>query len=169
MKLSDALALIETGLDLATHKKWADLGCGAGLFTRALASRLSNGSTIYAIDKHKPHIESMNGVQIENVQMDFVESPLPFTTIDGILMANSIHFVKDKILFVRNISRMLNKNGVWIMVEYDTDEANRWVPFPVSFESLKKIFEKAGYMTVRKLSSVPSIYRRGSIYSALIQ
>ncbi len=30
---------------------WADLGCGSGIFTYALASLLKKGSTIYAIDR----------------------------------------------------------------------------------------------------------------------
>jgi hypothetical protein len=33
----------------------------------------------------------------------------------------------------------LGPDGQWIIVEYDTDKANTWVPFPLSFANLKKV------------------------------
>ena len=53
MELGEAISLIQTD-EIIQDKQttWADLGCGSGLFTRALAGLLYTGSTIYAIDKN---------------------------------------------------------------------------------------------------------------------
>jgi len=53
-----------------------------------------------------------------------------------------------------------------LVVEYNTDTANRWVPYPVSFYNLKKFFETYSYVT-EKLGLFPSRYQ-GNMYSAII-
>ena len=43
MKVSDATTLIKTGIpDRIKNTAWADLGCGSGIFTNALASLLGD-------------------------------------------------------------------------------------------------------------------------------
>ncbi len=59
--------------------RWADLGCGSGLFTLALASLLPAASTVYAIDRY-PAIRSQltpNQVSIQPKKADFVKQNLP--------------------------------------------------------------------------------------------
>ena len=52
MQLSEAIELIQK-INIPGNKPqvWADLGCGDGLFTRALATLLPEGSIIHAVDK----------------------------------------------------------------------------------------------------------------------
>ena len=46
MTVDEAAALFGTApID---GRNWADLGCGDGIFTRALASKLAAGSTVHA-------------------------------------------------------------------------------------------------------------------------
>ncbi len=88
--------------------RWADLGCGDGLFTHALASFLPAGSTIYGVDKSsglKPQTTT-SGVNIIPVKADFITDPLPFDSLDGIIMANALHYVKDKNRFSSKIESL---------------------------------------------------------------
>jgi hypothetical protein len=56
----------------------------------------------------------------------------------------------------------------FLIVEYDTDESSRWVPYPVSMKKLTSLFTDAGYSSITMLRSRPSVYRRAALYAALV-
>lgn len=171
MNLKDAVDLIRP-VESFVKSTWADLGCGSGLFTHALATLLPPGSSIYAVDQNiNSFIENhdMINVSVIPIEMNFESGELPFDKLDGILMANSIHFVKDKMKLIRKLESAFHGSGIFIVVEYDTDVANRWVPYPVSYLSLQKLFRLAGYASVIKLNEKRSVFQRGNLYSALIR
>ncbi|MFT3704428.1 MAG: class I SAM-dependent methyltransferase [Agriterribacter sp.] len=150
---------------------WADLGCGSGLFTYALATYLEKGSTIYAVDTSKQLQDSITpgGISIKALQADFVKDVLPIQQLDGILMANALHYVKDKLSFIHQTSRYTQSNARFLIVEYDTDKpVKTWVPYPVSFASLETVFKTAGYSNIQRLGSHPSVFGN-TIYAAIIQ
>jgi ubiquinone/menaquinone biosynthesis C-methylase UbiE len=142
MKLSDAIELINNhNIDTSSTQTWADLGCGSGTFTFALASLLPAGSTIYAIDRSKSSLtkipSEINNIVIEKKEADFTIDEIP-NELDGILMANSFHYVRNKELFLDKIIAHIKKAGIIIIVEYDTEKSNPWIPYPLSFNSLFK-------------------------------
>jgi ubiquinone/menaquinone biosynthesis C-methylase UbiE len=172
MQFKEVVELIANDFISGVNRQvWADLGCGSGTFTAALANLLSEDSLIYAVDKSKIDLDRIPTqfeiVTIEKIQADFTRKKLP-GNLDGILMANSFHYVREKDLFIRKIETHLKKEGCFLIVEYDTEISNTWVPFPVNYNSLKTLFEKEGYR-VEKLKEKSSIYRKENIYSALIQ
>jgi trans-aconitate methyltransferase len=172
MEIQQAIALIKNRvIDRRAVQVWADLGCGDGLFTRALATQLAAGSTIYAVDQNKgvlQQVQKQGAIFIKPVQANFVTDTLPVAKLDGILMANALHFVQDQSGFIKKLQGYLSNDACFIMVEYDTDVANRWVPYPLSFTSLQQLFKQSGYATVKRLHEQPSLYGRANIYSAII-
>jgi trans-aconitate methyltransferase len=173
MQPSEAITMLEpAGWVSNTPQTWADLGCGKGIFTVALSSLLPTGSTVYAIDRDADNLRFVptqyQGKNIETKQADFTINPsLPL--LDGILMANSLHFVRDRNNFGLMLRSMLKENGRLLIVEYDTDSANRWVPFPVSFVSLEKWASQTGFRNVKRLKERASIYQRSKMYSAVAE
>ena len=172
MQLSEAISLINSEhLNQSVPAEWADLGCGSGLFSHALAHFLPEGSRIHAIDKAvilKPQVLA-NGVQLLPAQKDFVTDELALPPLDGVLMANALHYVKDKPLLIEKLKRALKTEGCFLIVEYDTDKpVPVWVPYPTSFSTLSRLFQSAGYRSVEKLGERPSRYGRGNLYAALI-
>jgi SAM-dependent methyltransferase len=171
MDPSSAVSLIQTPLLTRSHPtRWADLGAGSGLFTKALAGLLYAGSEIYAVDKKPASLFSdfSQDIILHRLTLDFVTDELPFNDLDGILMANSFHYVKEKELFIKKLEQTLKKTGMLIMIEYDSNiPAGNWVPYPVDFLNLKTLFMKAGFGTVEKLCEYPSVYGR-KMYSAVI-
>lgn len=178
MRLSDATALLDHPA-LRDHlakptapgqapapSHWADLGCGSGLFTLALAHFLAPDSTIDAIDLH-PSITGQvtnSGVTIRPHTADFTRDGLSLNEYDGILMANSVHYVRDKPVF---LTRIKNVPAV-LLVEYDTDRpVPRWVPYPLSLSSASTLLAAGGWPHVQKLGSRPSSFGRANLYAAL--
>src|SRR5437870_910905 len=100
MELQQAIQLIQNNIiDTNSVQQWADLGCGSGLFTNALATLLHTGSTIHAVDKNISSFRKTNNNKntiINPLQLDFVSSNLPLNDLDGVLMANSLHYVKNR-------------------------------------------------------------------------
>lgn len=173
MRSRDAIEMLaNSGVEGLGPTTWADLGCGAGTFTLALAHLLHAGSIIRAVDLDDSALRRIprehEGVEISTNRGDFTAQPWPFTDLNGILMANSLHYVEHQEAFIRTCGSYMAPQGRLLVVEYDTSEASRWVPFPLSQTRLTALFERAGY-SVRVLRSRPSIYRRAPLYAAVMQ
>jgi trans-aconitate methyltransferase len=170
MTLNQAIDLIrDPHLLVPGRTTWVDLGSGEGLFTRALASLLQAGSKIFAVDREvelKGSIYSTPGVSIEMIKADFIRDDWPFDSLDGLMMANAFHFVKDKIPFIGKMVDHLKPAASLLVIEYDMDRSNRWVPYPISFQKLVQLFEGLGLGKFSKINQRPSVYNRSSIYSA---
>ena len=158
MTVDEAAALIaDPRIDGTT---WADLGCGDGTFTRALAALLPPGGVIHAMDRDRRVLagipRSSSGTSIVTHTGDFTEFPWPFAGLDGVLLANALHYVRDQAAFIRACAPALTRRR-FLIVEYDTDQANPWVPYPISRRALKELFTAAGYQSFAVLGSRPSV------------
>lgn len=172
MTRSEATDLIKSGIYPADMPQtWADLGAGNGLFSQALATQLANGSVIYPIDTAavvKTITSPTSGVSIKPIQMDMTSAELN-VRFDGVLMANSMHFVQDQQAFLLKWVNALKPGGRILVVEYDLTEPNPWVPFPISFNALVKLATSVGCREISRLAEKPSLYNHSVIYSALMQ
>ena len=171
MTPEDALALIRDASVGDARATWADLGCGDGTFTLALATLLPAGSTIHAVDRDAVALRQIPrehaGTTIVTHNADFARPPWPFEDLDGILLANSLHYVRDQKPFLGQCEASM-KSPRFLIVEYDTDQANRWVPYPISRRKLEDLFTGHGQASIRWLGTRPSLYRRASLYAAMV-
>jgi trans-aconitate methyltransferase len=172
MQLNEAMDMI-SGAPIRTDipTSWADLGCGDGLFTRALARLLAPGSTIVAFDLQCSNRDEItaNRVHIRFRQSDFLSAGLSLPSLNGCMMANSLHYVREKTRLINNLKKHLAADGMFLIVEYDTVTANPWIPFPVDRDSLKKLFISAGYSNFMILGTRRSIYRNARLYASAIR
>jgi SAM-dependent methyltransferase len=152
---------------------WADVGSGEGAFTLALADLLGATGRIYSIERDAAALRSQREtmterfprVPIEYMRTDFTK-PLDLPPLDGIVMANSLHFHRDKEPLVRRLAAHLKEQGRFVLVEYDADRGNAWVPYPISYEKWEKLAVSAGLTGTRLIARVPSRFL-GAIYSAV--
>ena len=140
MTLSDAQDLIRPALTFRSGN-WADIGAGTGMFTLALQSLLEEG-TIYAVDKN-PHVlyslKSSERVTIVVEEGDF-NRPLNLPQLDGIIMANTLHYTPNPEEVLTNILHHLRPGGLFILAEYETPKAlPPWVPFPLPFQQFQQL------------------------------
>jgi SAM-dependent methyltransferase len=160
------------GFDAAGPAVWADLGCGAGTFTIALASLLAPGSTIHAVDRDAAALRQLptesHGVTIVTRVADLAADVTGIDRLDGVLMANSLHYLPDPSGVLERWSKRLAPSGRFVIVEYDTDVANRWVPFPISRTKLPALFAGGHAPHIRDLGRRRSIYHRAPLYAVMI-
>ncbi len=165
MNHADLVELIRDGV-AGAGMRWADLGAGEGAFTVALAEVLGPGARITAVDRDGGALRRLVGRPgIETVTSDFT-GPLGLSGLDGVLMANSLHFVRDKRPVLELVRHMLRAGGRLVIVEYGTDRGNPWVPHPFSYGSWERMAAEAGFKDTRLLRKIPSSHF-GNMYAAL--
>lgn len=168
MEIEEARLLLPE-LDSGKTELWADMGCGSGTFTYALAQQLSSGSDIIAVDHSQQKLlKSYNDVKIDFIKADFEKADLTFPPLDGILLANSLHFIREKQMLIHRIEKHFRAgNERWIIIEYDHSVPSQWEPYPIPFKDLKQLFLNAGYSKIEKTGERKSRYG-GVMYAAEI-
>jgi ubiquinone/menaquinone biosynthesis C-methylase UbiE len=153
---------------------WADFGAGSGAFTLALRELAGPDVEIWSIDRDASALRAQREAfdrqfpnsKLHTTTADFTK-PLALPPLDGILAANAIHFVRDQVLLLGDWRAYLKPGGRIVLVEYDTDTGNSWVPHPVSFASLANLARDAGYSPPELLAVHPSRYHN-RMYAAVL-
>jgi ubiquinone/menaquinone biosynthesis C-methylase UbiE len=159
--------------NLAAGGHWADMGAGSGAFTFALRELIGPDAIIHAVDKDASSLASLEqGFQrrfhsVEGLQAlrADIGAGIRLGPLDGILMANSLHFFPDKESVLGRMLSLLKPGGWLLLVEYNVDRGNAWVPFPLSYSSFERLASKAGFSEPRLLATHASNFLR-EFYSA---
>lgn len=172
MNHDDHVALLRDGI-AALGGVWADLGSGSGAFTLALADLLGPTARIYSVDRdERALLEQQRAMRASFPECalsyrvaDFTQ-PLDLPQLDGVVMANSLHFQRDKDSVLRLVRGYLKPHGRLILVEYNADSGNPWVPYPLSYTTWEALARANGFVETRLLAARPSRFLR-EIYSAV--
>lgn len=171
MEHAEAVALIR-GAVSTEEGTWADLGAGSGVFTRALSELLGRDGLVYAVDRNASALhrlrEMSSGARVVLREGDFTKA-LDLEPLDGILMANALHFVRRHERVVSGVLAGLKRGGAFVLVEYDLQRGNPWVPFPVSLEKFRQLAPRVGLTVPRPLGRRRSRYGHGDIYAAVAE
>ena len=175
MEHADHVRLLREGVS-GPGGVWADFGAGSGAFTLALAELIGPGSELHAIDRDAGALRELArrmaarfpGVALHTRAADFAR-PLapPLPPLDGLVMANALHYVpsRDQPRVVQLLKGTLRPGGRWLMVEYNVDRGNPWVPHPLSFHTWEALAHQCGFEHVRLLATRPSSFLK-EFYSA---
>jgi SAM-dependent methyltransferase len=105
------------------------------------------------------------GARVHWLKADFTR-PLELPHLDGLVMANSLHFQRDKRPVLHLVAAYLKPNGRFLLIEYDADRGNPWVPHPLSYRTWERVAAENGLSGTRLLHRVPSRHL-DAIYSAV--
>ena len=78
-----------------------------------------------------------------------------------------MHYVaRDRrVAVIQALAAHLRPGGRFVVVEYDVDRGNPWVPYPFSYGSWERLAEMAGLTVTRQIGRVPSRFL-DAIYAA---
>ncbi len=154
---------------------WADFGAWQGAFTLALAELLGPGAVIHAIDQEGRALRAQQAAmaarfpetRVSYHTADFTRR-LELPPLDGLVMANSLHFIPDarKVEVVRLLKSYLREQGRMLLVEYNVDRGNPWVPHPLSYPTWERLAGECGFASTRLLARRPSSFLH-EFYSAV--
>jgi ubiquinone/menaquinone biosynthesis C-methylase UbiE len=152
---------------------WADLGSGSGAFTLALRDVAGEAVKIYSVDQDRHSLEEQKqrfsqmfpGTDITYVVQSFVD-PIDLPLLDGIIMANSLHYVEEQSALLKSIRKYLKPHGKLVLIEYNDDMGNQWVPYPVDYEKFITLASQSGFEPPKLLGKIPSQFLK-EIYSAV--
>ncbi len=128
---------------------------------------------IFSVDKDRPALarqQKARGLRFAQaptsvVLADFTE-PLDLPPLEGVVMANSLHFTEDKGPALNLVHGYLKPGGRLIVVEYDVDRGNPWVPFPFSFDTWSRLALEHGFSRPELIGRHQSRWLSG-LYSAV--
>ena len=171
-RIQKATALLGPGIPMPGGM-WADFGCGDGVFTLALHSLIGPDGEIYAVDRDRHALdalmrhcaESSPDAVIHPLQADFTR-PLTLPPLDGLVMANSLHFAQAKAVVLRQLASLLKPGGRLIVVEYNTSRGSSAVPYPLDERDFLKLAGEAGLRDARVIARIPSSFM-GEMYAGL--
>jgi SAM-dependent methyltransferase len=164
--------LIEAGIP-GPGGTWGDFGSGTGIFTVALSNLIGSTGEIYSVDRDGAALATQQRVfsqaamtgRVHFLVADFTE-PIALPPMDGIVMANSLHFIDQKKPVLAQAMSYLKPGGRLIVVEYNTSFGNHWVPYPIPLPSLQRLAMCAGFAAAHPLATIPSSFL-GEMYSCL--
>jgi SAM-dependent methyltransferase len=108
-------------------------------------------------------------VEIIVVEGDF-NNKLDLPPLDGIVIANALHYAKDHLKVLNNMIGLLKSGGRFIIVEYDTDAPNApWVPYPVSFNTYQSLCRQTGLSQPKLVGTTQSRYGYEQIYASVVE
>lgn len=172
MEHADHVNLLRRGIP-QPGGEWADFGSGTGAFTLALAELIQPTGTIFSIDRDgsalKAQEEQMSAhfpeVRVHYLKANYAH-PLELPPLDGLIAANTLHFLRDKEPILNLLFAYLKPTGRMILVEYNVENGNFAVPYPLPYPAWEKLSKRAGFVKTQLLATRPSRFLR-EIYSAL--
>ena len=109
--------------------EWLDMGCGAGMYTLAMAERAGDGGLVHAVDLWAEGIGNLRaeiGLRgLKNIRPLVADlgKPLPLRgdSMDGILMAAVLHDLREEGIqdgALAEVRRLLKRHGMFAVVEF---------------------------------------------------
>ena len=169
---ADHVNLIRNGVP-SSGGVWADFGSGTGAFTLALVELLGPTGEIYSIDQNAAALKTQAQLLCERFPGNIVHyrradftRPIELPPLNGGLMANSLHFHRNKRPLIESIKSYLKPLGRLILVEYNVDVGNSAVPYPLPYPAWVKLSADCGLANTQLLATRPSRFLN-EIYSAV--
>jgi tRNA A58 N-methylase Trm61 len=152
---------------------WADFGSGTGAFTLALAELIGPSGALHSIERDEYAIRQQQRAmhdrfpdrRVHYHTADFTR-PIDLPALDGLVIANALHFYRQPLSIVQRLKAFLKSGGRFVIVEYNVEQGNSAVPYPISLEHWVELAASAGFAHTERLATRPSRFLK-EFYSAV--
>ncbi|MDJ0509364.1 MAG: class I SAM-dependent methyltransferase [Crocosphaera sp.] len=155
---------IISSLQLVPRDILVDLGCGTGIFSKAILSQLSLDNPIICVDPSDKMLAKVpNNDQYKPLVKDAVEFAHESGQYDKILIKEMIHHIEDKEKLLEGLFQRLNLGGILLLIllpptiEYPlfTEALKTYEAVQPNYNDLVAIFEKIGFKTTVNFVDYP--------------
>ena len=158
-------ALTRTGL--RPGAKLLDVATGTGLVARSAIDVLREPPAVVGLDSSGGMLRKARRTLTSPLVQGRAEA-LPFRSdrFDLLSMGYALRHVAELEVTFREFLRVLKPGGRLLIVEYNADRGNMWVPYPFSYPTWEVLARQNGFSGTQLLATVPSRFF-GEIYSAV--
>jgi SAM-dependent methyltransferase len=161
---------IMKALAFKAGERVADIGAGSGYFTIPVSRAVGPSGVVLALDIAPEMIEYLDfrlrALKVENVRLHKVASDDPQlepSSVDTILMIDTIHYVKDRIAYARKLRQALAPGGRLVIIDYIPKPTSErpWGPPPeqqIPRERMDADMAAAGFAVIRAHEFLPEQY-----------
>lgn len=144
-------------LGLAAEDSVADVGCGIGYFSIPAAEIIDHKNTVYALDISPEMLqtvkENAQRAGVENVitiQTGEYDLKLPDAAVSFALAVNIIHEVEDHSRFLREIKRILQKQGKLAIIDWEKKPMTMGPPTAhrISADEMLSLLRENGFIII---------------------
>lgn len=154
---------------LSSGMSFADIGCGPGFFTLPASEIAGGNGKVYAVDIQKEMLEELRkrnppqNVHIIHSSENTI--PLEDGTCDMVFTAFVFHEAGDRLLFMKELKRLLRTGGKLILVDWQKKEEENGPPFEerIDIPEVERLLEGAGFKIEDKGNIGTSYYRVSGI------
>jgi len=163
LELDPYNTLIKSGF--AENMILCDIGAGSGIFTFPAAQISSND--IYALEIEDDMVEllkskkqNQNFSNLKILKVDSSKLPLCDDTCDLAIMVTVLHEISDKEQMIREMKRILKKNGRFLIIEFKKQKTPMGPPVDnrISAEDVENICKNIGFKIVSRFELGENFY-----------
>lgn len=104
----------------------ADLGCGTGAYTIALAREVGDMGMVYAVDVHREMLHTLAGTlerqKLMNVEILWADIekgiPIDAYSLDAVVMSNVFYQLEDIDAALSYVAKILKPEGILLIVDW---------------------------------------------------
>jgi len=139
----------------------ADLGCGTGAYTIALANEVGEMGQVYAIDVHREALHTLVGTlekrgisNVDTVWADIEKGvPVDAYSLDAVVLSNVLFQLEDIDKALAHVSKILKPEGQLLVVDW-TQSHGGIGPHPshvVNEERAESLVQKHNFRILKRL------------------
>jgi ubiquinone/menaquinone biosynthesis C-methylase UbiE len=139
----------------------ADLGCGTGAYTIALAKEVGDMGQVFAVDVHRDMLHTLAGTlerqKLLNVEMLWADIekgiPIDAYSLDAVVMSNILFQLHDIDAALSYVAKILKPEGMLLVVEWSQSHEGIG-PHPdhvVTEEKAEMLAQKHGFRMQKRL------------------